>query len=149
MDYIFLRAHSFQISNPWFLSHLYLNSLIEYFMGCQCVAAVSAVYTMGKVRGFSICSIRQLVGPGDFMSPRFSSAAREPVHTGPWQWNFVDARFFSSTCFWPSGAAQQQSGFWISTSGSVWKWRFQWRSSGSPIERSVAHGTLISAPRSS
>ena len=23
-----------------------------------------------KVRGFSICSIRQLVGPGDFMSPR-------------------------------------------------------------------------------
>ena len=31
--------------------------------------------------------------------------------------------------------------------GSIWKWRLQWRSSGSPIERSVAHGTLIDAPR--
>ena len=59
------------------------NVLIVYFMGCQCVAAVSAVYAMGKVRGFSICSIRQLVGPGDFMSPRLSSAAREPVHSSP------------------------------------------------------------------
>ena len=43
----------------------------------------SAVYAMGKVRGFSICSIRQLVGPGDFMSPRLSSAAREPVRSSP------------------------------------------------------------------
>ena len=55
--------------------------------------------------------------------------------------------FFSSTCFRPSGAAQQQLGFLNFTSGSVGKWRLQWRNSGSPIERSVAHGTLISAPR--
>ena len=55
-------------------------------------------------------------------------------------------RFFSSTCFRLSGAAQQL-GFWNFTSGSVWKWRLQWRNSGSPIERSVAHGTLISVPR--
>ena len=39
--------------------------------------------------------------------------------SGPWQRNFVDARFFSSTCFGPSGAAQQQLGFWIFTSGTV------------------------------
>ena len=38
-------------------------------------------------------------------------------------------------------------GFWNSTSGPVWKWRLKWRNSGSPIERSVAHGTLIDAPR--
>ena len=55
--------------------------------------------------------------------------------------------FFSFTCFRPSGATQQQLGFWISTSGFVWKWRLKWRNSGSPIERSVAHGTLIDAPR--
>ena len=55
--------------------------------------------------------------------------------------------FFSFTCFPPSGAAQQHLGFWNFTSGSVWKWRLQWRNSGSPIEWSVAHGTLISAPR--
>ena len=40
--------------------------------------------------------------------------------------------FLSSTCFRPPGAAQQQSGFLNFTSGSVWKWRLQWRSSGSP-----------------
>ena len=56
--------------------------------------------------------------------------------------------FLSSTCFRPSGAAQQQLGFLNFTSRSVWKWRLQWRNSGSPIERSVAHGTLIDAPRS-
>ena len=55
--------------------------------------------------------------------------------------------FLSSTCFWPSGAAQQQLGFLNFTSGSIWKWRLQWRNSGSPIERSVAYGTLIDAPR--
>ena len=55
--------------------------------------------------------------------------------------------FLSSTCFRPPGAAQQQSGFLNFTPGSVWKWRLQWRSSGSPMERSVAHGTLIDAPR--
>ena len=55
--------------------------------------------------------------------------------------------FLSSTCFRLPGAAQQQSGFLNFTSGSVWKWRLQWRSSGSPMERSVAHGTLIDAPR--
>ena len=55
--------------------------------------------------------------------------------------------FFSSTCFRLSGAAQQQLGFLNFTSGSVWKWRLQWRNSGSPIERSVAQGTLIDAPR--
>ena len=54
---------------------------------------------------------------------------------------------FSFTSFRSSGATQQQLGFWISTSGSVWKWRLQWRNSGSPIERSVAHGMLIDAPR--
>ena len=69
------------------------------------------------------------------------------LKTGPRQQNFVDARSFSSTCFRPSGAAQQQLGFWNFTSRSVWKWRLQWRNSGSPIERYVAHGTLISAPR--
>ena len=31
MDYIFSRAHSFQISSPWFLSHLYLNSLMTWY----------------------------------------------------------------------------------------------------------------------
>ena len=55
--------------------------------------------------------------------------------------------FLSSTCFRPPGAGQQQSGFLNFTSGSVWKWRLQWRSSGSPMERSVAHGTLIDSPR--
>ena len=55
--------------------------------------------------------------------------------------------FLTSTCFRPPGAAQQQSGFLNFTSGSVWKWGLQWRSSGSPMERSVAHGTLIDSPR--
>ena len=54
--------------------------------------------------------------------------------------------FLSSTCFRPSGTAQQQLGFLNFTSGSVWKWRLQWRNSGSPIERSVAHGTLTDTP---
>ena len=31
--------------------------------------------------------------------------------------------FFSSTCFQPSGAAQQQLGFLNFTSESIWKWR--------------------------
>ena len=35
--------------------------------------------------------------------------------------------FLSSTCFRPPGAAQQQSDFLNFTSGSVWKWRLQWR----------------------
>ena len=51
--------------------------------------------------------------------------------------------FFSFTCFWQSWAAQKQVGFWNFTSGSVWKWRLKWRNSGSPIELSVALGTLI------
>ena len=62
------------------------------------------------------------------------------LRAGPWHRNFVDARFFCSTCFRPSGAAQQQLGFQNFTAGSVRKW-----SSGSPIELSVAHGTLVDA----
>ena len=69
------------------------------------------------------------------------------LQPGPWQRTSLTPVFLSSTCFRPSGAAQQQSGFLNFTSGSVWKWRLQWRNSGSPIERSVAHGTLVDAPR--
>ena len=56
--------------------------------------------------------------------------------------------FFSSTGFWLSGAAQQQLGFLNFTSGSVWKWCMCDVKFRKPIiEQSVAHGTLIDAPR--
>ena len=87
--------------------------------------------------------------PWECTSVCFSSSVvcKYSVVSGPWQRNFVDACFFSSTCFRPSGAAQQQLGFRNFTSGSIWKWCLQWHNSGSQIERSVAHGTPISAPR--
>ena len=67
-------------------------------------------------------------------------------HQAPDSETLLTPVFFSSTCFRPSGAAQQL-GFLNFTSGSIWKWRLQWRNSGSPIEWSVAHGTLISVLR--
>ena len=57
MDYIFSRAHSFQISNPWFLSHLYLNSLDWV----KCQVTMSTVH-MSWYCIWMICSQGSLKG---------------------------------------------------------------------------------------
>ena len=61
--------------------------------------------------------------------------------------NFVDACVLQFHMFPTIWSYTTTIGLLDLTSGSVQKWRLQWRNSGSPIERSVAHGKLIDAPR--
>ena len=66
---------------------------------------------------------------------------------GPWQRNFVDARFPQFHMFptvWSCATTIGLPEFYIQVRLKV---TCKWRNSGSPIERSVAHSTLIDAPR--
>ena len=67
--------------------------------------------------------------------------ALRSVHTGPWQRNFVDAHFPQFHMFptvWSCTTTIGLPEFYIRV-----RLKMTWRNSGSPIERSVAHGTPL------
>ena len=106
-----------------------------------------------SLKGLSVIALglENFQNPSVLKKSHEFDASHQISFRGPWQTPDSEPSltpvFLSSTCFRLPGAAQHQSGFLNFTSGSVWKWRLQWRSSGSPMERPVAHGTLIDAPR--
>ena len=102
MDYIFSRAHSFQISNPWFLSHLYLNSLppcsVPKQTWNQSISAKkspSHLLDLGKIKPLYVGQFKQPLVLAKLKS-RLKWASRNSISRCP-IWPLVLAQHWANT----------------------------------------------------